>query len=523
MTFDRPDHPPAPSSEAGEGWICPAKMPPPTAPRHRLLAHLSDPFQTSGRTDRLLVALFAAMHAVLLYNAVLHHPRINYDGAAHIKYLDPLSQMRLPDEGEGEHFSPHLPYLGPALVHTIGTAVGLPGMHSLGLAAKAYQFQNLLCSLVLVFFVLKLTKATWPVSRIHRRAALCLLGMMPVYYKSFAFPRGEPMLATMVVVSMVLAMRVFVQFRFERRYLVGLALAAGAATLSRQWGVFLFPAVGIYVLISLYWDRAGAARRLACAFVIALAAMLIGATYYGSVYQRFGSITAFNREGAARFSFSNQPTEFYVGLGLDSIFRRPFARSFANQFLPIFYSEFWGDYWGYWVFAARDTRGGADPHYQGPKVEAAVEQAGGHMPDWLWSNHEHVMAMMGRVNLVSLIPTALLLIGFGSGLAMLARLVMGRSDVTLKVGGLMTLLVMCSFAGYFWFLIRYPNPGKGDTIKAVYMLQTYPLIAILTANVLAVMREKFRPLYWVVAVLLGLVFLHNLPVLFTRYPFLPVG
>jgi hypothetical protein len=35
-----------------------------------------------------------------------------------------------------------------------------------------------------------------------------------------------------------------------------------------------------------------------------------------------------------------------------------------------------------------------------------------------------------------------------------------------------------SVVGYLWFLIRYPSPNKGDTIKATYLLHIMPIVGI---------------------------------------------
>ena len=44
-----------------------------------------------------------------------------------------------------------------------------------------------------------------------------------------------------------------------------------------------------------------------------------------------------------------------------------------------------------------------------------------------------------------------------------------------------TFVVVVSLVGYMWFVIRYPSLGKGDTIKAIYLLHIFPSLAILGA------------------------------------------
>jgi hypothetical protein len=74
--------------------------------------------------------------------------------------------------------------------------------------------------------------------------------------------------------------------------------------------------------------------------------------------------------------------------------------------------------------------------------------------------------------------------------------------------------------GYMWFLIMYPNLGKGDTIKATYTLHIFPYLGLLFADLLRKIRRKAELVYWVIMVGLGLCFLHNLPASVTHYHFL---
>ena len=74
-----------------------------------------------------------------------------------------------------------------------------------------------------------------------------------------------------------------------------------------------------------------------------------------SLLFRYGSFTAFNKEPIG-FSFSNQPTNFYIPnlSDLYLLFTKPIRPNFGNQFISIFYSDFWGDYWGYFSFTSRN-------------------------------------------------------------------------------------------------------------------------------------------------------------------------
>ena len=83
--------------------------------------------------------------------------------------------------------------------------------------------------------------------------------------------------------------------------------------------------------------------------------------------------------------------------------------------------------------------------------------------------------------------------------------------------GLLCLVVTSSVLGYLWFLIQYPNPGKGDTIKATYMLQIFPLCAILNGLFIERLKKVSYALFALIAALMAAVAAHGLPAMFTRY------
>ena len=55
---------------------------------------------------------------------------------------------------------------------------------------------------------------------------------------------------------------------------------------------------------------------------------------------------------------------------------------------------------------------------------------------------------------------------------------------------LFTLIVLCSLAGYGWYLLRYQNHGQGgDLIKASHMLQIFPFLGLLAGGMLEKLVE----------------------------------
>jgi len=231
---------------------------------------------------------------------------------------------------------------------------------------------------------------------------------------------------------------------------------------------------------------------LIVSFVIAI---LLGGPFYLSLYNRFGRFTAFNREPLdSNKLLLNQPLEFYLSLDLDKLFTEPVRPAFPNHLIPLFYSDMWGDYWGFFF----------SPRFDRPE---AVEKHG---------HPESIKKYLGRVNLMSLIPTFIMFAGICLGFHELIYDLFKREKQN-SLFGLLVLIILCSTLGYLWFLVSYPNPGKGDTIKATYMLYIFPFIAILSAELFERLYCKNRYLYYILLALLFCITFHNIPTMITYY------
>ena len=207
-------------------------------------------------------------------------------------------------------------------------------------------------------------------------------------------------------------------------------------------------------------------------------------------------MTAFNVE-AKSFSLSNQPFSFYRNSGFRDflLFKSPTRKTFDNQLFPLFYSEIWGDYWGFFIFIREKS-----PFYAA------------------FANKEQITPYLGRVNFVSLFPTALL---FGGMLVGAKRFFQTITKKLHKIDtiafGFFFLAIAISLLGYAWFLIKYPVHPKGATIKATYMIQLFVILPFLAAEFLEFIRMKMPKMYNLFLFLLGGVFLHNLPAMISRY------
>lgn len=289
----------------------------------------------------------------------------------------------------------------------------------------------------------------------------------------------------------------------------------GLCALSRQWGILLFPPIFLFLFFQ--WIRLPQWRysiiKTLCLCLVLI--FVISGWFYISLHSKYGSITAFNRKPNAQFSFRNQPLEFYVGLEPRLLFGNPVRPNFPNQFLPIFYSELWGDYWGYFTIYGIDTRNSR--FVNGRLIQKIFSK--GTRPDWLETNYKTIGAYLGRVNLISTFPSALALIslifaGMGILQSRRSKPIVARQR---ELYFFLLLIISTSIAGYFWFLIKYPNIGKGDTIKATYMSQILPFVAILVGILIEHVKRSSQFLYRLTLGGLCFSFVHNIFTMITHY------
>jgi len=473
----------------------------------RLYTALVEPFRAEARLDLRLLAAFVLINGLVFANAYLHDPAIGYDSPSYFGYIRALSNLRLvTPQDSRESFSPPLPFAFPALLMVTG--VGLVR------AAKLAQFLNVLLSMGLTWYLLKAAALLGSRASL-RLGALVFLGILPVYYKSFAFVRGEPFVAcfTVVILYYLTLMVVRKQFTLTNAAILGLFM--GLSALSRQWAILLFPS--ILVLLGYHWIRlrpwrASIVKVTGLCFL--LAAVVAGWFY---VYLRVshGSFTPFNRGPADKFSFANQPTEFYFGLSPKLLFEAPVRPSFTNEFIPTLYSEVWGDYWGYFSVSATDTR--TSTHLNGRDLTDLL--ATGSRPTWLETNYYTIRGYLGRVNLVSLLPSALALIsiGFVTAATLSKRGSLALISDQRAVYGFLLLAICTTMAGYIWFLIMFPRLDKGDTIKATYLLHLFPFVAIMVGFALKNVEERSQLLYRLIIGMLCVVCVHNAAAMVSHY------
>lgn len=469
------------------------------------VANLPNPPATTQRGDWLLVGLLVAINGVVLANAILHDPAIGYDARAHFAYIRVLSEGRLPSEADTyEFFTPPLSYLPAALVRRLGFG-------GLFLAGKVAQYLNVLYSLGVTVCLIRLCERIRPGCRSFKCASLLLLGMLPVFYKTFAFVRPEPLLVLLSLLVIERAVLIFVMDRLDWLSVLALGALLGLLLLVRQQAGFVILALGVFVVA-----RAIARRETALAYVRALAvALAAAAAIAGWFYLRHasqrGSPLAYTRQSLP-LSLSNNPQHFYLGTGDGRLFTDPVRPAFRNQLLPKLYSETWGDHECYFLVYGVDRR--THSFLAGGDLENAQRRR--RAAFFLRTNRVEEGRFLGRVNIVALVPSALLVAGLVAGAAFGWRSWRRSEDARGLALGLLWLVVVVTLLGYVVLLVLYPSPS-GNMIKATYVLHVFPLAAILAADLLERIRLWSKPLFFAALASLLLVSLHNAPALLTSY------
>ena len=467
-------------------------------------------FRSSGRVDVAVVVAFALIQALVLFNAIRQPPTVQYDAEGHLQYMRVLSEARIPWGADTkEYFSPPMPYIVPAALMMAGVEPES--------AVKMAQLLNVVLSAGLALYLLALCEAIQPQRRALKLSALVALALFPVYFRTFTMVRGEPFVAFFAMATafhaQALATAIFSESPHgAKTHTIALGAALGLAAISRQWGLFLVPAVTLFIgtaALAMKARRRVFVRSLAVAGAITV---VVGSWWYAGLYWRFGTVTAFNREGAG-FALGNQPRDFYVGSGSGKLFSDPIRPSFPNQLLPIFYSDTWGDYWGFFLVRGTDTRSGAVMR----PAELSAYQEKAAMPDWVETNRHTIAPYLGRVNAVALLPGVFLLTAMAFGAVAWWRMARGATDPVNTGAALLTSILLCTAAGYFWFVVKYPIPGKGDTIKASYMLHVFPCLAVLAALWATALSARWPRARYALALAAALVILHNLPAMISRY------
>jgi hypothetical protein len=460
-----------------------------------------------NKLDTVSKLLIISGVLITLLNAYLHDPYVGYDAGDYASYIDSLSEGQLPGwEDSDEFFTPPLPFVLPALIKFILRIPILPTL-------KVAQFFNVLLAFASALILARICNRFSEGNQVCRNLALVFLLMLPVFYKTHAFVRAEPYLLVFILLYVELLIRLANERFNPYGFSIQSGLVFGAIVLSRQWGILILPAVFVYAIILVLKDRTRRSSLIKGFILSGLIAFVVSGWFYFSLFDRFGSVTAFNREPAEQFRLKNKPASFYIGTGNSKLFSDPVRDSFDNQLIPILYTETWGDYWVFFQVYGQDLRSGK--YLQNGLLPKAINEQGSEA--WLETNRYDVSPYLGRVNLVSVLPTSIAALGAIWVFVFVLRNTFSSDKETNYLPVLLILMIIPStMVGYLWFLIQYPTLD-GDTIKATYVLQIFPFIGILLGLFGERINRKHMWFYPAILLIFLLVFIHNLPATLTNY------
>ena len=443
------------------------------------------------RIKFLTVFLLFSIIGILLFNIFSYHPILGYDADAHDGYIDFLSRY-LPDrinvplkEDTREFFNPPLAYLFPSIIQVI--CRNTIEAQDFLLACKPYynKATHIFQSFLYLFTILinMKTLQLFTKSKYFLNISYLLpVSILAVNYRTISMIRGEVYILFFLSLLLNRFLKL-VQSKFEYTLIdiIVFGLLIGLLALSRQWAFLLFP--GFFILIH-YIEKAYRKKYLVFITPVFIIGFIVSSWFYFNLYFEYGSFTSFNKESSG-FNLANRPLSFYLPVGeeLSYLFTKPIRPYYSNTLLPILYSDVWGDYWGYFVFTSRFLDIGRDQALLG---------------DYL-----------ARVNIVSLLPTFLILFGFYK----ISKKY--KKDTFIRY---ISISIALSFFGYLWFLISYPSLPTGDSIKATYIVQVFNLIVFLFALWLDQHKNVNYKRYLLIISVLIFVFIHNFSSYLSHFP-----
>ncbi len=408
----------------------------------------------SAAAPRLIaVALLAALAVLLVWNVWQFPWRQGYDATASAHYAEVLGdEHRLPhpDETDVWH-NPPLFFLVAGALYRSADTVGVvqPG--------RAVQLFGALCVLAIAALTYGIARELFPRRRWLPLAALLLAVLTPVLVRAGALFHPEPLATALTTAALFVVVRALCRRRLGWRVGLSAGVLLGLANLTRTWALAALAAVLLGLALDWLWRRDRATLRTLTAVAVAAAAFVV--PWLVVKAHTYGSALAYSRPVAEQWRQHGRPVSFWLDLSPSDVAWRPYQPWFRNVLVPTVYADWWGDYWRMW------------------RVPPALHDE----PDVLPARDA---TPLRRQSLAGLAVTVAIL----AGLVALAGRAWRRRDAAPATLVLSVALLVVSFVG---FLVRYPKQD-GDNIKALYMLNAAPVLAVAGAYALSWLWRRGR-------------------------------
>ena len=441
--------------------------------------------------EKIIIAyLISTVSFILIYNLINYDVLYGYDAEAHLSYVNYVAmylpqEFKLPLKNDTyEFFNPPIAYIFPALIQVLcrnlSTSVNLVE-YCQPVYGKATQVFQTILYLTSIFIFMKIANILQNKKNFFNLNVFLTISLLTVNYRTINMIRGEPYILFFMSLLILYLIKVYKSdFQLSLKNLLIFSSCVGLLGLSRQWGLLLLPSLALIIFFVQDKKRKNYFIFMLIVFLIFI---IIVSPFYFHLFQNYGSVTSFNME-PSKFDFRNQPLSFYIPISgsLSALFDEPIRGNFDNQLLPILYSDLWGDYWGYFSFTSKSLDTGRN--------------------QMLIGNY------LGRVNLLSIFPTVLLIVAFSK---------LGKYKENQLIYKYFKYTIYFTFFGYLWFLIKYPSIPSGDTIKSTYMLQLFNLLGLSLAIYLDKLKQNKKSIYKVYLVILTIVFSHNLSAMLSHF------
>ena len=387
----------------------------------------------------MATAVVSATLAVLLWNAAQFPWLQSYDAYASWQYANVVTDdHRLPETSETDVWH------NPPLYFVVAGQIARGAKH-VGFTTPEHAVQLVSAFFVLGIVVLSalIARELFPTRPWTWVAALVVAAITPVLLRSGSLYHPEPLATLLTTAGLFVVVRALARGHLGWRAGLAAGILLSLANLTRTWALATVGAVlaGLCLCAYIRRDR----QALVTAGVVAgVVAALTGPWFVYKAVEH-GNPLAYSQPNPEQWRQRGRPAAFWIGLEIDELFTRPYQPAFRNQLVPVLFADWWGDYWRYYRVPPelRETPDELPAKYSRPLVRQV----------WLglWIGAAAIAGLVG-----------------------LAIRSIRRRDAALWTLLLSFGLLAVSYAGFLW---RYPKQD-GDNIKALYMLNAVPVLAV---------------------------------------------
>ena len=412
---------------------------------------------------RVVAAVTLVLVAVTLTWNIDHFLWIrSYDASSSELYARVLGhEHRLPRESETDVWhNPPLFFLVAEGLYVGGDHIGLD-------AGRCVQALSALSVLATLLLTMLLARELYPRSRWLPVLALVLGATTPVLVRAGVLFHPEPFATALTTAGLYVGVRTLARGTFSWRAGLLAGVLLGLANLTRTWALGALGAV--LIGFGLAWLRRRDRASLATLLAATAAAAVLIVPWLVAKTMLHGSPLAYSRPVPSQWLQHGRPLRFWLPPSPLALVRHPYNTTFQNRLIPVVYADWWGDYW-------RTYR---------------IPNALHNEPDTLPAEYARPLQRQAAVGWI-------VALGALAGLVALTVTAVRRRDLALGTVLLSLGLLVLSFVA---FLVQYPKLD-GDNIKALYVLDAAPVLAIAAA--FAFGRLAARGTVWFVAVVVAL-------------------